>query len=181
MPEQPLWHWILHPKLLGIPIQVDINGGSLDTSTKGGIFVKTINGVNGISVVCHRLGQTISIPHTSVVSFHIRPKPATEKALMVVARGCPEHIGMLVWQIHHFYENEKTEANHMLQVVSVDRSETLEHTTPNFLDVHPMDLEYIQETAEERKHSKVMLQDMRLEMQYSYARIPIRPRQEGLY
>ncbi|KAE9401428.1 hypothetical protein BT96DRAFT_992148 [Gymnopus androsaceus JB14] len=149
--------------------------------SKGGIFVKTINSVNGISMVCQRLGQTISIPHTSIVSFRNCPKPATENGLMVVARGCPEYIGMFVPQIHHFYENEKAEEHHMLQVVSVDRSGSLERTTLNFLDVHPMDLEYVQETAEERKHSKVMLQDMRLEMQYSDARIPVRPRQKGLY
>ncbi|KAE9389042.1 hypothetical protein BT96DRAFT_413986 [Gymnopus androsaceus JB14] len=180
MPERPLRHWILHPKLLGIPIQVDINGGSLDTSTKkGGIFVKTTNSVNGIGVVCQRLGQTISIPYTSIVSFHKRPKPATEKALMVVARGCPEYIGMFVRQIHHFYENEKTEENHMLQVVAVNRSESLESTDLNFLDVHPMDLEYVQETAEERKYSKVMLQETRLEAQYN--QVSVRPRQKHLY
>lgn len=165
--EQPLPHWILHPKLLGIPIQVDIIGGELDTSMKkGGIFVKTINSVNGINVVCQHFGQTISVPYTSVVSFHERPKPATEKALMVVARGRLEHIGKFVRQIHHFYENEKTEKNHMLEVVTMDRSQPRENTALEFLDMHPMELEYVQETAEERRYSKVLLQMTRLERKF---------------
>ncbi|KAJ3779755.1 hypothetical protein GGU10DRAFT_381844 [Lentinula aff. detonsa] len=45
--------WILHPKLVGIPIQVDINGGEMDTSNKRtGIFVETVADSKGsISVI----------------------------------------------------------------------------------------------------------------------------------
>lgn len=69
--EQRLPHWILHPKLLGIPIQVVIIGGESDTSMKkGGIFVKTINSVNGINVVCQHFGQTISVPYY-LCSIHL--------------------------------------------------------------------------------------------------------------
>ncbi|KAE9384026.1 hypothetical protein BT96DRAFT_1008518 [Gymnopus androsaceus JB14] len=181
LPEPPLQHWILHPKLLGIPIQVDINGGELDTSTKkAGIFVKTINSVNGISVVCQHFGKTITVPYTSVVSFHERPKPATEKGLMVVARGSPQFIGTFVRQIYHFYENEKTDENHMLVAAKIDRSGSLETHASDFLDVHPLDLEYVQETPEERKHSKTFLEYDRAEMRYTYG-VQIRPRNTDFY
>ncbi|KAE9384924.1 hypothetical protein BT96DRAFT_1093799 [Gymnopus androsaceus JB14] len=117
LPEQPLQHWILHPKLLGIPIQVDINGGELDTSMKKGrIFVKTINSVNGISV------------------------------------------------IHHFYKNEKTNENHMLVAFTIDHSGPLETPEYDRLDVYPLDLEYVQETAKECKYSKTLLEFERADM-----------------
>jgi hypothetical protein len=47
-------HWVLDPKLVGIPIQVDINSGELDTSRKkAGIFVETVAGTDGNIIVTH--------------------------------------------------------------------------------------------------------------------------------
>jgi hypothetical protein len=66
-------HWILHPNLIDIPIQVDIVGGELDTSKrKGGVFVKTKSGEDGLSVVCQRSSnRTVVVPCDSVTSFHL--------------------------------------------------------------------------------------------------------------
>lgn len=54
----------------------------------------------------------------------------------------------------------------MLKVVTMDRSQPHENTALKFLDMHPMELEYVQETAEERRYSKVLLQMTRLERKF---------------
>lgn len=158
-------HWIIHSKLVGIPIQVDINGGELDTSTKkAGIFVETAVGTNGITVTSRRsTNRVVHIPFNTVVPYHQRPKPATEKGLMVITRNHPEHIGKLVRQIHHFYKKEKSEPNHLLVLTTVERLDGWERLLPEFLELHPDDLDYIKETSEERRNLKELLSGLRTE------------------
>ncbi|KAF5381857.1 hypothetical protein D9757_008344 [Collybiopsis confluens] len=170
-----LAHWILHPKLLGIPIKVDIKGGELDTSQKkDGIFVETSLGIYGITVAyCPSPNKIIQIPYDNVVSFRSRPVPAREKALMVVARNHPKFIGKLVRRIHHFYDRERKEENHMLILITVNRSGPKETMGTDFLEVHPDDLEYAKETADERKYATGMLRDTRAE--FSGSGVQVRP------
>lgn len=159
-------HWILHPKLVGTPIQVDINGGELDTSTKKtGIFVETVVGTHGnISVIYRRSAkQIIDVPFNTVIPSRQRPKPSTEKGLMVVARSHPNHIGKLVRQVHHFYEKEKIEENHLFVLVTVERSGGQETQGSEFLELHGDDLDHVKETPDERKHSKELLELLRME------------------
>ncbi|KAF9062076.1 hypothetical protein BDP27DRAFT_1428279 [Rhodocollybia butyracea] len=128
----PEGHWIIHPKL------------------KAGIFVETAVGTNGSITVTSRqsTNRVVHIPFNTVVPYHQRPKPATEKGLMVVTRNHPEHIGKLVRQIHHFYEKEKNGWERLL---------------PEFLELHPDDLDYVKETSEERRNSKEFLSGLRTE------------------
>ncbi|KIK56765.1 hypothetical protein GYMLUDRAFT_61807 [Collybiopsis luxurians FD-317 M1] len=161
----PLAHWILHPNLVGIPIQVDINGGKLDTSwKKGGIYVETVIGQEGISVIFRRSSaKIVFVPYESVVSFNERPKPATEKGLMVVARNNPEHIGKLVRRVHHLYVGQKNEDNHWVMLLTVDCSGPQEAKGAEFLELHPNDLEFVRENPDERRYSTELLRDVRKE------------------
>lgn len=165
----PTQHWILNAKLVGIPIKVDIHGGNFDsTKKKDGIFVQTVAGDDGISVTYqHAPGKIVRIPYDSVVPFRERPKPATEKGLMVVARNNPEHIGKLVRRIHHIYIDDRKDENHRLFLVTVDRSESKEKTGFEYLEIHAKDLEYVKETAAERKYSTMLLRETREEFSYS--------------
>ncbi|KAF9064251.1 hypothetical protein BDP27DRAFT_1367314 [Rhodocollybia butyracea] len=161
-------HWILHPKLVGIPIKVDINSGELKTlNKKDGIVVETVTGADGIKVVHRRSSKTTDVPCNVIESFRGRPNPAREKGLMIVARNHPEHIGKLVRRIHHFYNMEKNDENHWLIVQRVDRSGSKESTVFEFLEFHPNDLEYVNETPEERKWSTSLLDSTRLDFSYS--------------
>jgi hypothetical protein len=150
-------------------MKVDISGGELETSKKkDGIVVETVSGADGIKVIYRRSpNKTVDIPYQLIQSFHQRPNPAREKGLMVIARNHPEHIGKLVRRIHHFYNMEKTEENHWLMLKRVDRSGSKEEMVFEFLDCHPSDLEYVKETAEERRWSTSLLEATRLDFAYS--------------
>ncbi|KAJ3789213.1 hypothetical protein GGU10DRAFT_372413 [Lentinula aff. detonsa] len=149
-------HWVLNPKLLGIMIKVDIRGGTMDTlKKKDGIFVETIADKDGINIVYQpSASKIIPIHFDSVISFRSRPKPAIEKGLMVVARNYPKHIGKLVCQIHHFYEEEKTEGNHCLMLM------TTNCTGPK-------------ETTDERRWSTELFCEIR--MDFTYSSVDVRP------
>ena len=96
-------HWILHPKLVGIPIRVDITGGGeLDTShKKNGAIVETVMNEDGLSVSCCR-SPTKSVPvdYRLIQSFREQPNPARVNDLMVIVRN-HEQIGKLVRRYHH--------------------------------------------------------------------------------
>ena len=138
-------HWILHPKLVGIPIRVDISGGELETSKKkDGVIVETVSCDDGLDVICRRSSaKTVRVPYQFVQSFRDRPNPAREKGLMVIARNHPEHIGKLARRIHHLYVNDKTEENHWLKLLTVDRSGPQEEQGNEVLDVHPHQKKYL--------------------------------------
>ncbi|KAJ3990770.1 hypothetical protein F5050DRAFT_1716631, partial [Lentinula boryana] len=169
-------HWVLNPKLLGIMIKVDIRGGTMDTlKKKDGIFVETVADKDGINVVYRpSASKIVPIHFDSVISFRSRPKPATEKGLMVVARNYPKHIGKLVRRIHHFYEEEKTEGNHCLMLMTIDRSGPKETKGFEFLEMHPDDLEYVKETTDERRWSTELFREIR--MDFTYSSVDVRPR-----
>ncbi|KAE9395481.1 hypothetical protein BT96DRAFT_942390 [Gymnopus androsaceus JB14] len=137
---QPPKHWILHPKLLRIPMLVDIHGGDYNTSgKKSGIFVETVKSLDTISVIAKVLkSMSASIPP----QFH-------------------NLIGKYVWHVHHYYEETLSEANHKLICVEMDCSEPgweLIAQTSDFMNIHPNDLEMSKDSAEEQKAVKESLQ-----------------------
>ncbi|KAE9390814.1 hypothetical protein BT96DRAFT_1001952 [Gymnopus androsaceus JB14] len=169
--------WILHPGLAGIEIAVDLKpDASLGSfGKKSPVYVKRFSDSNGIFQLMS--GQTI-VPWQLVVPFHDRPKPATEKRLMVVAQNLLHHIGKLVRHIHHFYKNERTEKNHLLLLTTVERPGLAEEIGHEHLEMHPDDLEFVKETPAERKISKGLLRDLRME--FSYSPVETRPRMTDL-
>lgn len=165
--------WILHPCLFGIEMQMDIKGGSFDTSKKkGGVFVKPMESDETVQVISsERSVQHNTVPYQSVVSYHDRPKPATENKLMVVARNS-RHIGEYVRRIHHFYQKERTEENHFMLVTTIDRSGFTEKIGDARFEIHPNNVEFVKETSEERRFSKTLLRDLRAE----FSRNPVETR-----
>lgn len=76
---------------------------------------------------------------------------------MVIARN-HEKIGKLVRRYHHFYLKEKTENNHWMMVMEVDRSGWKEQVH-NFLKVHPNNVEYVYDIR--KKYIKPWLSTLR--------------------
>ncbi|KAF9056967.1 hypothetical protein BDP27DRAFT_1433143 [Rhodocollybia butyracea] len=106
----------------------------------------------------------VHVPFNTVVPSRQRPKPSTEKGLMVIAQNHPQHIGKLVRQVHHFYKKDKIEQNHLFVLVTVERSGSLKRQGSEFLELHADDLDYVKESAEERKYLKQLLQTLRMEL-----------------
>ncbi|KAK7024600.1 hypothetical protein VNI00_016161 [Paramarasmius palmivorus] len=156
-------HWILHPKLRGIAIYVEIEGGDHDTlqRKKGVSVVPDLNGREEPVVRLYGRTATVEVDATRIVSYRKRPNPSHEMALMVVARGSEEHIGKLVRRIFHFYKGSKSDDNHWFILAVMDVSTGEETLTAECLELHPRDLEYTEETPEERKRSKELLKDVR--------------------
>lgn len=156
-------HWIIHPKLLGIAIRVDIHGGPYDTiqkQKKGGIFVKTVmEGDSILPMVVNLGGRQCPVSVNLIHKFRERPKPASERSLMVVIEG--PHTGKFVRQIYHFFQGSQAEENDRFIVMVTDRSEIVEQATIEYLELERGEVELVQETADERKYMNTILKDIR--------------------
>lgn len=156
-------HWILQPKLLGIAIRVDIQGGPYDTvqkKKKNGIFVKTVMESDSIlPMVVDLGGQRCPVSVGQIHKFHERPKPASERSLMVVIEG--PHIGKYVRQMYHFFQGSRVEENDKFIVMVTDRSGIIERTSNEYLELDRGEVELVQETADERKYMNSVLKDAR--------------------
>ncbi|KAJ3732782.1 hypothetical protein DFJ43DRAFT_1039141 [Lentinula guzmanii] len=161
--SEPLMnHWILEPKLLGIAIRVDIRGGAYDTvqkRKKNGTFVKTVlESDNIVPLVVDIGGQQCPVSVTSISKFHKRPKPSTERALMVVIEGL--HTGKFVRQLYHFFQMSKAPENAKFIAAVTDRSTDVEFVTGEILDLDRDEVELVKESAAER--SKGVHKDVKL-------------------
>ncbi|KAK7060851.1 hypothetical protein VNI00_000584 [Paramarasmius palmivorus] len=169
-------HWILHPKLRDTAIYVEIEGGDYDTSRhkRGACVVPGVIGGGKPVVRLYGRQGAKEVDPARIVPYRERPNPSTEVSLMVVARGQDEHIGKLVRRIFHFYKGSQTEENHWLILGVVDMSTGEERLTSERLEVHPRDLEYVEETIDERRRSKKLFKDVREEAKSQYRRAEIR-------
>ncbi|KAJ3963980.1 hypothetical protein EV361DRAFT_981808, partial [Lentinula raphanica] len=154
-PEMRQNIWIYHRNLVGIPICVGMKG------RKGSQYVRVAPRPDGgFQMFQDRSmgGEPLLVWAPDVSRSNDRPKPRTEKSLMVVVNGPEEHIGKLVRRIHHFYKGSKSDNNlwFILGVVSF-RSETEEILTSERIDAHPDQLEKVQETQTIRKQSNVLM------------------------
>lgn len=156
-------HWFLNPKLLGIPIRVDIQGGPCDTvekQKKGATFAK-LNVQNDIlvPVVTHGRGPQIVVPVECILKFPERPKPGSERSLMVVIEG--PHAGKYVCQVYHFYQGSKAPGNDKFIAVVTDHCSNVERVTEEYLNLDPNEVELVEETAHEQKYMNQVLKDIR--------------------
>jgi hypothetical protein len=156
-------HWILHPKLLGIAIRVDVDGGPFDTvqtKKKNGIFVKTVSESDRVvPMVVDLLGRQNFVSVERIHKFCQRPKPSSERSLMVVIEGA--HTGKYVRQIYHFFQGGKVEENNKFIVMVVDRSGNIERLSEELLELDRDEVELVQETADERRYMNNILKDTR--------------------
>ncbi|KAJ3717724.1 hypothetical protein C8R42DRAFT_741101 [Lentinula raphanica] len=157
--------WIFHSKLVGIPIQVDLKG------RKGTHYVKVMprQDGGGFMVTEDKLkGGEPTVVWTSDVSrTKDRPKPKTEKSLMVIVKGPEENIGKLVRRVHHFYKGSQRDENlwFILGVVQF-LSETGESLTSERIDGHPDDLEKVQESRDIHRKSGFVMAAARDEFRF---------------
>ncbi|KAJ3729815.1 hypothetical protein C8R42DRAFT_716077 [Lentinula raphanica] len=156
-------HFLFHKKLFGIPVCVDIDGGVYDTlRTKAGeryvIPIPCDDGSILLKIDVPKVKVGEMFVHSSAVMKHRdRPKPSTEKRLMVVVGGNEEHIGKLVRQLHYFFKGGKSDKNKWFILVVVYFSGGEEFLTEERLELHPNDVEYVRESKEVRKRSRQML------------------------
>ncbi|KAJ3825259.1 hypothetical protein F5880DRAFT_1611264 [Lentinula raphanica] len=162
--------WIYHRNLVGIPIGVSLKG------RKGIQFVKVLPQGSGFKIIQDRStgGEPLLVWTPDVSRFNDRPKPKTEKSLMVLVQGPEEQIGRLVRRIHHFYKGRKTDNNlwFILGVVEF-LSETEEILTSERIDAHPDQLERVQETQAVRRASNLVMSAARDE--YRFQSPEVRP------
>ncbi|KAJ3714766.1 hypothetical protein C8R42DRAFT_237617 [Lentinula raphanica] len=156
--------WIFHPKLVGIPIQVELKGRKGTHHVKvmprpGGGFMVTQDNLKG--------GEPTVVWTSDVFRTRDRPKPQTEKSLMVIVNGPEEHVGKLVRRIHHFYKGSKHDENlwFILGVVQFS-SETGEFLTSERIDGHPDELEKVQESRDVHRKSGYVMAAARDEFRY---------------
>ncbi|KAJ3979051.1 hypothetical protein F5890DRAFT_1559268 [Lentinula detonsa] len=166
-------HFLCNRNLLGIPIRVDIVGGPYDTlKTKTGeryvIPTPTANGHILLQVDQPKIKVgNVFLDATTILKHRDRPKPSTEKRLMVVIGGVQEHIGKLVRRIHHFFKGSKSNANKWFKLVVVEFSGEVERVTDLELELLPNDVEYVRESDEVRRSSTLMLAERRQHLSHS--------------
>uniref|UniRef100_A0A0W0G0T7 Uncharacterized protein n=1 Tax=Moniliophthora roreri TaxID=221103 RepID=A0A0W0G0T7_MONRR len=158
-------HWILHPKLLSIPIYIEIEGGKHDTlqNKKAVSVVPDLDGCNTSVVRLFGMQRVDEIDPTSITRNRLRPNPHTEMGLMVVVRSEEQHIGKFVRRIYHFYKGTKSKENDWFILGVVEVSDGIERLTSERLELHPDDLEYTKETEEECRASKALFKEVREE------------------
>ncbi|KAJ3817830.1 hypothetical protein F5880DRAFT_1511457 [Lentinula raphanica] len=157
--------WIFHSKLVGIAMQVALKG------RKGTHYVKVMPRQGGGFMVIEERskgGEPVVVWTPDVSRSQDRPKPKTEKSLMVIVKGPEEHIGKLVRRIHHFYKGTKSEDTlwFVLGVVEF-LPETGEILTSERLENHPDDLEKVQESRDVRQRSAHVMAAARDEFRFS--------------
>ncbi|KAJ3766494.1 hypothetical protein FB446DRAFT_794048 [Lentinula raphanica] len=155
--------WIYHRNLVGIPIGVSLKG------RKGIQFVKVVPQGSGFKIIQDRPtgGEPLLVWTPDVSRFNDRPKPKTEKSLMVLVQGPEEQIGRLVRRIHHFYKGRKTDNSLWFILGMVEfLSETEEILTSERIDAHPDQLERVQETQAVRRASNLIMSAARDEYRF---------------
>ncbi|KAJ3757304.1 hypothetical protein EV360DRAFT_71239 [Lentinula raphanica] len=147
-------HFLFHKQLLGLPIRVDIDGGAYDTlRTKAGeryvIPTPCEDGSILLKIDQTRVKVGEMFVHSSAVLRHRdRPKPSTEKRLMVVVGGNEEHIGKLVRRLYYFFKGSKSDENKCFILAVVNFSGGNEIVTEERIELHPDNLEYVRESKE---------------------------------
>ncbi|KAJ3978453.1 hypothetical protein F5890DRAFT_1479345, partial [Lentinula detonsa] len=158
-------HWLFHTKLQGISIRVDIQGMKYDTlskqkSTRDGRYVKVVPRMGGgfmLNLVVSKASKAVGIDAQYVIQYQDRPKPNTEKHLMVVIGDNEEHIGKFVHQIYHFYQGAKRPENMWFILGVVEFSTGEEVLSAEHLELPPDKVEIVLETEELRKKSRALL------------------------
>lgn len=162
-----LTHWILHPNLLGIGIRANIQGGPYDTvqkKKKGGVFVKTVMQHGRIiPMVVDTKGQLCPVSVHQILKFSERPKPTSERSLMVVIEG--PHTGKFVRQLYYYYRGGKVERNVAFIALVTTRTESRgihsENVTTELLQLDHDEVELVEETADKQRSMNVSLKEIR--------------------
>ncbi|KAK1218054.1 hypothetical protein PQX77_019272 [Marasmius sp. AFHP31] len=125
-------HWILHPKLVGLRVQACVENQD--------VYLDIVARGNGATAQRKVDGTARSIHDiTTVQRARDLIKPSTEKNLMVVVGGDPEHIGKLVRRVSNFYLGSKSEENHwmILGVIRKTSPTAVEDLTSERLELDP--------------------------------------------
>ncbi|KAL0564199.1 hypothetical protein V5O48_017853, partial [Marasmius crinis-equi] len=158
-PSPPSPHWIVHPKLAGLTIEVNVDSNKSQMVR----VVRTSTGEMEAHRVRSRSSFTIKVNDLNTISRSSNAiKPGSEKSLMVVVGGEEEHIGKLVRQISHFYLDEKNEENHLLILGVIEKdSQGKESLTPHRLELHAEVLARAEESNENRRNANEYMREVR--------------------
>ncbi|KAJ8087600.1 hypothetical protein PM082_006433 [Marasmius tenuissimus] len=168
-------HWILHPKLVGLTIEIQIMGGPHD-SKGNSVYVTPVSKTRGV-VVQYTSGRGLAscshtISHTFIEKLKDPIKPSTENSLMVVTAG-KEHVGKLVRRIRTFYLGARTEENQWIISGVISREAEEERLTDERLELHPHHhVVRVKESAKQRAIAKDYMTDARESAAAEWARRP---------
>ncbi|KAL0070566.1 hypothetical protein AAF712_002405 [Marasmius tenuissimus] len=168
-------HWILHPELVGLKIEVQITGGPHD-SKGNSVYVTPVSKTRGV-VVQYTSGRglascTHTISHTFIQKSKDPIKPSTENSLMVVTAG-KEHVGKLVRRIRTFYLGARTEEDQWIVGGVISKDADGERLTDERLELHPHHhVVRVKESAKQRAIAKDYMTDARESAATDWARRP---------
>ncbi|KAK1222611.1 hypothetical protein PQX77_014532 [Marasmius sp. AFHP31] len=151
-------HWILHRKLLGIPIRVAITGGKWKRKTA---FVTPTSSAQGAFVAFRNKEETHPIDCQWIKKHDQPPRPNSEQALMVVTRGDEQHIGKFVRRIFYFYNQSQTDDARWFILGVVDRTGRQDSLTDEILELPPTTLDIVEESKEAREAGNILFESVR--------------------
>ncbi|KAJ3713042.1 hypothetical protein C8R42DRAFT_727377 [Lentinula raphanica] len=163
-------HFLAHKNLLGIAIRVDVDGGPYDTlKTKSAerYVIPTPYSNGSFSTVVFRVDRPkikvgdVFLDGSVLFKHRNRPKPSTEKRLMVVIGGFEEHIGKFVRRLYYFYKGSMEDDSKWFRLVVVYFSDGEEIITDEEIELHPGNVEYVRETSDMRRKSTEQLAERR--------------------
>ncbi|KAJ8092502.1 hypothetical protein PM082_023755 [Marasmius tenuissimus] len=173
-------HWILHPKLVGLQIQVRIVGGPHDSGDKN-VYVKPVSRTRGVEVEYKpgkgRLAVTHTIPHHRIARSLEAIKASTETSLMVVMAGSSADIGKLVRRISTLYIGEQKAENEWIVGGVIEREKSKETLTDERVELQPhLQVVRVKESAQQKATAKQYMHAAREEAWIRFAHRPeVRP------
>ncbi|KAJ8077093.1 hypothetical protein PM082_001521 [Marasmius tenuissimus] len=157
-PSPPSTHWILHPRLLGIPIRVTITGGKWKRKSA---YVTSTSSDQGPFIAFHLKDDTHAIDGQWIRKHTERPKPNSEQALMVVTAGEEQHIGKFARRISYFFNESRSDNTRWLIVGVVDRTGRQDCLTNELLELPPTHLDVVEESKEDREAGNALFEGVR--------------------
>lgn len=118
-----------------------------------------MEGNSTLPMVVNLGGRRCPVSVNLIHKFRERPKPVSERLLMVVIEG--PHTGKYVCQMYHFFQGSQAEENDRFLVMVTDHSGIVEQATSEYLKLELGEVELVQETADERKYMNTLLKDIR--------------------
>ncbi|KAK1234804.1 hypothetical protein PQX77_001986 [Marasmius sp. AFHP31] len=170
-------HWILHPQLVGLELEVEIRGGLYDSRGKT-VPVKVAERESPSRVVAeYTEGRGRCATAHEMVHSYIRrsPKeinPSSETALMGIISGREEDIGKLVRRIRTFYLGESAPANQWMVTGVIVRDQEAERLTNERIEVHPLNVVRVTESVEQRRAAKAYMKPAREAARTEWSRHP---------
>ncbi|KAK1220811.1 hypothetical protein PQX77_016382 [Marasmius sp. AFHP31] len=168
-------HWILHPQLVGLELEVEIKGGMHSSKGKTAPVKVAERGSQVVAEYTEGRGHravAYQVHHSHIQRGTKEINPSSETALMGIISGREEDIGKTVRRIRMFYLGEIGPANQWMVTGVVTRDTEGERLTDERIEVHPLNVLRVTETVEQRRAAKVYMKPVREAARDEWSRHP---------